>query len=295
MECVNELSREERIRLDADYEVSRQITARHGTTYYLSTLLFPHTIRQHVFGLYGFVRQPDEIVDNPAPNSDHLLALEEYRVEAMRAMKAGRSDIPILNAFARTAMTCNIPLEYPAAFLEAMFMDLTTSRYESIDDLQSYAYGSASVVGLMMCKVLGVSDQAALAPACDLGFAMQLTNFLRDIGEDWKMRRRIYLPREDLARFAYTEDELARGVVNDNFRELMRFEIERARLFYAQADKGMKYIPARCRRPVLLARALYSKILDKIEQNDYDVFTRRARTTTLEKAMELARLPIITT
>ncbi len=275
--------------LDAAYALCRRINARHGKTYYFSTLFFPPEVRRSVHGLYGFVRYPDEIVDNPPPGSDPAEALADYRDATQHALKSGESDLPVLHAFADVAHRHRIPPEYPLAFLDAMAMDLTRTRYQTFNDLTTYTYGSASVVGLMMCCLLGASDEAALAPAHDLGLAMQLTNFWRDIGEDWAARGRIYLPAEDMARFGYTEDMLRAGLVNDAFRGLMDFEIARARRFYASADAGISFLPPECRLPVRLARVLYAKILDKIEDNDFDVFRRRARTSGVEKAVELVR------
>jgi phytoene synthase len=275
--------------LDAAYEECRRLNAHHGKTYYFSTLFFPPAVRRSVHGLYGFVRFPDEIVDNPPPGSDPACALADYREATRRALDTGTSDLPVLRAFADVARRYQISPEYPLAFLDAMAMDLTRTRYETFEDLQAYTYGSASVVGLMMCCLLGVSDEGALRRAHDLGLAMQLTNFWRDIGEDWSTRGRIYLPQEDMSRFGYTEAMLAAGVINDEFIALMRFEIARAREYYASADLGIAAIPADCRLPVKLARLLYAKILDKIEENGYDVFGRRARTTGLEKVGTVLR------
>jgi phytoene synthase len=276
-----------RTQLDAAYDACRRLNARHGKTYYFSTLFFPPEIRRSVHGLYGFVRYPDEIVDNPPPGSDPAQALADYRAATLRALETGGSDIPVLHAFADVALRHQLPPEYPLAFLDAMAMDLTRTRYETFADLQTYTYGSASVVGLMMCRLLGVTDGDALRRAHDLGLAMQLTNFWRDIGEDWATRGRIYLPQEDLCCFGYTEQMLSQSLVNDQFVALMRFEIARAREFYASADRGITAIPAPRRLPVKLARLLYAKILDKIEENGYDVFHRRAQTTALEKAAAL--------
>ena len=276
--------------LEAAYAASQRLNAHHGKTYYFSTLFFPRPVRRSVHALYGFVRYPDEIVDNPPPGSDPAASLENYREATWDALKTGGSDLPVLHAFADTARRHSIPPEYPMAFLDAMAMDLTRTRYQTFDDLRTYTYGSASVVGLMMCCLIGATDEAAWRPAHDLGLAMQLTNFWRDIGEDWATRGRIYLPQEDLARFGYTEAMLAQGRVNDEFVALMRFQIARARAFYECADAGIPAIPAECRLPVRLARVLYARILDKIEANGYDVFRRRARTSGLEKAAALARL-----
>ena len=271
------------------YELCRRLTAHHGKTYYFSTLFFPPEVRRSVFALYGFVRCPDEIVDNPAPGSDPAQSLAEFRTATRDALKRGGSDHPVLDAFAETSHRHHIPPEYPMAFLDAMAMDLTRARYETLADLRSYTYGSASVVGLMMCHVIGATSPEALGPAHDLGLAMQLTNFWRDIGEDWRERRRIYVPLEDMRRFGYTEEDLAAGVVNDNFRALMRHEIAVARRYYACADDGIKFIPQEGRLPVRLARLLYARILDKIEENDYDVFRKRAATSKMEKLLVATR------
>ena len=275
--------------LDAAYAASKALNAHHGKTYYFSTLFFPPEVRRSVHALYGFVRFPDEIVDNPAPGADPTALLAEYREATRDAMRTGCSALPVLHAFADMAERYALPPEYPLAFLDAMAMDLTRTRYDTFEDLKKYTYGSASVVGLMMCHVVGISDPAALAPAHDLGLAMQLTNFWRDIGEDWKTRGRIYLPLEDMERFGYTEEMLSKGIVNDQFLELMRFEIARARDFYAASDLGIPAITPSCQLPVKLARVLYSRILDKIEANNYDVFTRRARTSGLEKTAEFVK------
>ena len=273
--------------LDAAYAICKRLNAHHGKTYYFSTLFFPPEVRRSVHALYGFVRYPDEIVDNPLPGSDPAASLENYREATRDALKTGGSDLPVLHAFADMAHRHALPPEYPMAFLDAMAMDLTRTRYRTFEDLTTYTYGSASVVGLMMCHVIGLSDSAGLAPAHDLGLAMQLTNFWRDIGEDWATRGRIYLPQEDMERFGYTEAMLAEGIVNDQFVSLMKFEIARAREYYACADVGIPYITPSCRLPVRLARILYSRILDKIEENGYDVFRRRAKTSGLEKAAVL--------
>ena len=197
--------------LDAAYALCRRLNAHHGKTYYFSTLFFPPAVRRSVHALYGFVRYPDEIVDNPPPGSDPAQALADYREATLDALKTGSSDLPVLHAFADMARRHRLPPEYPLAFLDAMAMDLTRTRYETFADLQTYTYGSASVVGLMMCCVVGVSDAGALRRAHDLGLAMQLTNFWRDIGEDWATRGRIYLPQEDLRALRLHRGDAGRG------------------------------------------------------------------------------------
>ena len=273
------------------YAHCRAINRHYGKTYYFSTRFFPAPLRPAVHALYAWVRTPDEWVDNPGS-----LSLEAQR-EKLRgwrdatecAVKTGRSDHPVLAAWADAARRHAVPVAHMHDFLGAMEMDLTRKTYETFADLKRYTWGSASVVGLMMCCLLGATDPRARPHAADLGTAMQLTNFLRDVGEDWRERGRIYLPLEDLRRFGVTPEDIAGERITEGFRALVRFEAERTRALYASADAGMHYIPPDARLPVRLARVLYARILDKIEGNGCDVFTRRARVPTWEKLAVLAR------
>ena len=277
--------------LPAAYEHCRLVNKHYGKTYYFSTRFFPLPVRPAVHALYAWVRYPDEWVDNPGgvPLAEQERKLCDWRDATALAIKTGKSDHPVLFAWADAARQHQVPVSYMRDFMEAMTMDLTVARYPRFSDLQQYTWGSASVVGLMMCHLVGATDPAAVPHATSLGLAMQLTNFLRDVGEDWQGRGRIYLPLEDLERFGVTEADIAAGRVTDAFRALMRFEIARTREIYAHADAGMHFIPAEARLPVRLARVLYARILDKIEQNEYDVFSRRARVPTWEKLLVLAR------
>ncbi|HEY7293973.1 MAG TPA: phytoene/squalene synthase family protein [Dehalococcoidia bacterium] len=269
--------------LDACYELCRRLTKRHGSTYHFAARFFPPEIRRSVFGLYGFVRVPDELVDNPAHGEAEERAqrrnLLAWREQFVRAMDGERADHPVMRAFADTARRHAIPRELPLAFLDAMLMDVSVCRYETFSELCRYTHGSAAVIGLMICAILGVDDPATLPYAADLGLAMQLTNILRDVGEDYRERCRIYLPLEDLRRFGYQPEELAAGIINAPFRELMRFEIARTRAIYRRAEPGIAALPPFARYPVRLAGRLYAAILERIERNGYDVFTRRATTS----------------
>lgn len=280
--------------LDACYELCRLLTKRHGTTYYFSARFFPPAIRRSIFGLYGFVRVPDELVDNPEPDAGDAASqrcgLLAWRDEFARALAGESPSHPALRAFMDTQRRHEIPPAYPFAFIDSMLMDVEISRYETFEDLQRYTYGSASVIGLMICRIVGLRDPAALPYAADLGLAMQLTNFLRDIGEDWRERGRIYLPLEDLRRFGYTEADLAAGRVNAAFHALMRFEIARNRAIYRRAEAGIPALPDFAQYPVRLAGRLYAAILERIEANDYDVFSRRAATSKAFKLRTAARL-----
>ncbi|HEX2182156.1 MAG TPA: phytoene/squalene synthase family protein [Rubrobacteraceae bacterium] len=283
-------------RLDAglslaeSYELCRRAQRAHSKTYYFSTRLFPSEVRPHVHALYAFMRYADEIVDNPGATSleEQLSALEAFEEETLAAVAGEEVPNPVLRAYANTVRVRGIDPEDIAAFMKSMKMDTNVFRYQTYEDLAVYTYGSAAVVGLMMCRVVGVADRRADVHAETLGVAMQLTNFLRDIGEDWR-RGRVYIPLEDLERFGYGEADLGRGVVDERFVALLRFEIRRARRLYALADEGMGYIPRGRRYPVVVARELYAAILDRIEAQGYDVFARRAETSRLDKLGVAAR------
>jgi phytoene synthase len=278
--------------LAAAYEHCRRVNRHYGTTYYFSARFFPASLRPAIHALYAWVRYPDEWVDNPngMPPDEQRDRLRQWRDATADAVKTGTSGHPVLAAWADAARRHEVPAQYMRDFIDAMEMDLTVMRYETFADLQKYTWGSASVVGLMMCHLIGATDPRAFPHAASLGLAMQLTNFLRDVGEDWRERRRIYLPLEDLRRFGVAEGEIAAGLLTGRFRDLVRYEADRTRAIYAHADAGMHYLPAEARLPVRLARVLYARILDKIEDNDCDVFTRRARVPTAEKVLALAHM-----
>ena len=164
-----------------------------------------------------------------------------------------------------------------------MMRDTTQSRYTTYTDLQSYMYGSAEVVGMMLTYIIGYTDPHAFSYAQKLGEAMQLTNFLRDIEEDYVKRDRIYLPTEDMNRYHVTESMIRNKEVTQEFIDLMKYEITRARKLFREAELGICMLSHNGQFPVRLASRLYEKILDKIEQEQYDIFNKRVRSTTLEK------------
>jgi phytoene synthase len=276
--------------LAESYELCRKVQKAHSRTYYFSTRLFPAEIRPRVHALYAFMRYADEIVDTPhdLPLDAQLSVLEEFEDETMAAVSGESVPNPVLRAYADTVRACGIDPGTITAFMESMKMDTRFFRYPTFSDLEVYTYGSAAVVGLMMCRVVGVAEGRADPHAEALGVAMQLSNFLRDVGEDWR-RGRVYLPLEDLARFEYTERDLASGVVDERFVALMRFEIERARRLYEVADQGIDYIPRGRRFPVVVARELYAAILDRIEDQQYAIFSRRAQVSRPAKLLVAAR------
>jgi phytoene synthase len=269
----------------ADYRECARLHRLHGTTYFFASRLFPREIRRQVDALYGFVRVPDEWVDNPgdlAPE-ERLELIDNFESQIDRGLAGDRPEHPVLRAFVDTIVATGIDRAEISLFLDAMRADVSVPRYSTYKDLEGYMRGSAAAVGLMMLSILEVPpDPATTSGAIALGNAMQMTNFLRDVGEDLS-RGRVYLPQADLAEFGVTERDLERGAVTPEFIRLMKFEIGRTRDLYAEADRAIPLLPRRAQRAVLTARVLYAAILDRIEDNQYDVFSKRARTTRAEK------------
>lgn len=273
--------------LEESYQRCRELNRAHGTTYYWSTYLLPKAKRPHVHALYGFCRFADDVVDDlgPAPVEEREQALTDFGDRFFTALERGDSDDIVLKAVVHTVQEYSIDPECFRRFLRSMAMDLTVASYETYDDLAGYMDGSAAVIGEMMLPILGPPDLAtATPPARALGDAFQLTNFLRDVAEDLD-RGRVYIPQEDLRRFGA---DPARRVADEAWIELMQFEIERTRALYVEADPGIDALPRQSARCVRSARILYSRILDVIEDQGYDVFTRRARVPTWKKLVVVA-------
>lgn len=271
--------------IPSDYEVCRRIHRQYGTTYYFATRRFQKEDADKVHALYAFVRVPDEWVDNPGGRTPEEVRalLKDWRAEFHAGLQGTRPNSPELRAFCDVVRSCGIPQAEADCFLDAMEMDLTVDRYPTYPDLCRYMRGSAAAVGIMMCYALRAEiDDDLLARATELGEAMQLANFIRDVGED-RLRGRIYLPLEDLARFGVTEGDILAGRLTPQFIELLKFQIARARALFQASEAGIARLPASARLPVLLARKLYAQILDKVEGNGYDVFNFRARTSTAAK------------
>ena len=273
----------------ADFEAARRLHRTHGTSYYFATAFFPKPLREATFALYAFFRVPDEIVDNP-DCPDPRRALEDWRDGWRRAYRTGEADTPVLRAAAHIFHRHAIPYEFSEAFLDAMFRDLDDDRYATYADLEGYMYGSAAAVGLMMSHAIGFSDPAALPLAEKLGYAMQLTNFLRDIDEDFQQRGRIYLPLDEMKRWGVGESDIAARKFGPGLEALMRFEAARAHRLYEEAAPGVALLNPEGRRAVRVASALYRAILTRLEKQGFDPFAGRARTDLWEKAVLTARV-----
>ncbi len=306
-------------KLRAGYRECGRLTKQFGTTYFWGAALLPRRRRKHVYAVYALCRLADDIVDLPDSTSGADPTIEPatgitgapiatgpaaaadgpaeaddevaHRLHAFadgfrQALADGDSDDPVLAAVAATARECEIDPECFDRFFGAMAMDLTTSTYETWEDLCGYMEGSAAVIGEMMLPVLEPRTREAKAPARALGLAFQLTNFLRDVDEDLD-RGRVYLPQEDLRRFGVN---LRWRHSTPEWRALMAYEIERNRALYRFADTGIAMLPPRSARCVGAARVLYAQILDRIEKANYNVFSRRVRVPTPIKALTAGRI-----
>jgi phytoene synthase len=265
--------------LRASYEQCRRLNAAHGRTYYLATLLLPAAKRPYVHALYGFARYADEIVDDlasaltDAEKADWLLGWGE---DFLADVQAGGSEHPVSRAVVDTVRRWDIPVSLFEDFLASMRMDLTVTDYPTYADLMTYVWGSAAVIGLQMVPVLEpvVPREVAAPYAVDLGVAFQLSNFVRDVGEDLR-RGRVYLPGEDLALFGVTREHLARGVVDGPVRRLLAYEVARTRELYRTAEQGVRLLHPTSRDCIRTALRLYGGILDEVERADYQVLDRR--------------------
>jgi len=259
----------------AGYEQCRRLNAAHGRTYYLATLLLPPHKRTAVHALYGFARHADDIVDDGAPRDVARRRLQQLE----REFHAPSARSPLLLAVHDTIARWQIPLSLFDEFFTSMRMDLEVTEYATWRELCTYMHGSAAVIGLQMLPILeplpGLAEVAA-PYAEDLGRTFQLTNFIRDVGEDLR-RGRLYLPLEDLAEFGVTRAQLEAGVVDGAVRRLLAFEVDRARELFAVAEAGVRLLHPSSRDCIHTALRLYRGILDAVERHDYGVLDRRAR------------------
>jgi phytoene synthase len=272
-------------RLAIGYEECRAITKRYGTSFYFATQFFPEETRLGIYAVYAFARIPDEIVDDPntRDREEAIAKLTAWREEWRSAMLAGRADDDVMNAIVHAFRKYAIPMEDGEAFLRSMFMDEEKSEYRNYAELEDYMYGSAGVIGLMVTRVVGFSTEEAFPFAVKLGYAFQLTNFLRDIREDCDELGRIYMPQDELEQFELTDDDIRNHVRDDRFLEFMKWQIERNRAVYREAVPGIKLLNWRGRLAVRVSFVLYKAILNEIERANYNVYAGRVRTNYQQK------------
>ncbi|NDG02709.1 MAG: phytoene synthase [Synechococcaceae bacterium WBB_34_004] len=285
--------------LDEAYEACRRETAEWAKTFYLGTLLMPPAKRRAIWAIYVWCRRTDELMDSPeAQNlpvqelSDRLDCWEQRTRNLFQGDVLDGLDLVMADVLERYPQ----PLEPYLEMIEGQRMDLRKHRYATFAELESYCFRVAGTVGLMTQEVMGLDPAYISAPwsnkpntseaAVALGIANQLTNILRDVGED-RGRGRIYLPQEDLERFGYSEAELMAGTLNENWNALMAFQLQRARHWFALSESGVRWLAADARWPVWASLRIYRGILDAIEKLNYDVFNHRAYVPRVGKFLDL--------
>jgi phytoene synthase len=269
--------------LPESYLYCQSLARRAGRNFYFSFLTLPRAMFRDMCVLYAFMRHTDDLVDDPGTSIDERRCrLEEWRGQLNSALNGGPACGRILPALADVVTRHRVPDEHLREVISGVESDLTPRQFETFDDLAHYCYQVAGAVGLCCIHVWSFDDERASACAVHCGLALQLTNILRDLGEDARLGR-IYLPRSDLRQFGYTESDLQRHVRNDAFRALMRFEIARARQYYERGTELHDYLPRPGRRILSAMLRIYGGLLDEIERRDYDVFSRRAQLSTVRK------------
>jgi phytoene synthase len=269
------------------YDYCRRVTQQASKTFYWGSMFLPPPKRRAIWAVYAFCRVVDDVVDEALDpqkqRPGHLTgsnspeaALAYWRQSLERIYtRGGTADGPIQLAWSDVIEHYAVPVEPALDLLKGVAMDLRQNRYETFEDLHLYCYRVAGTVGLLTSPIFGYHNKAALAYAADLGVALQLTNILRDIGEDAR-RDRIYIPQNEMRQFSYSEGDLMTGVINDAFRQLVRFQIARADEYYQRSQPGIAMLSEDSRLAIRLSGSLYRGILDRIHLNNYNVFTKRA-------------------
>jgi len=285
--------------LDKAYEICRKETQQWAKTFYLGTLLLPQEKRKAIWAIYVWCRRTDEIMDSAEAStksqdelSDNLDEWEENTKNVFKGNIKSELDSVLLDTIEKYPQSIQPYLD----MIDGQRMDLNKFRYKDFDELKLYCYRVAGTVGLMTQNVMGIDSAYTSAPwsampdpseaAIALGIANQLTNILRDVGED-RQRGRIYLPQADIEKFNYSEEELLQGKINKQWKSLMNFQLKRAREWFHKSEDGIKWLSSDARWPVWTSLRLYRGILDSIERLDYDVFNNRAFVKNSVKALEI--------
>jgi len=285
--------------LDQAYEICRKETQQWAKTFYLGTLLLPEEKRKAIWAIYVWCRRTDEIMDSVEAStksqdelSDNLDEWEENTKNVFKGIIKSELDSVLLDTIEKYPQNIQPYLD----MIDGQRMDLNKFRYKNFDELKLYCYRVAGTVGLMTQNVMGIDSAYTSAPwsampdpseaAIALGIANQLTNILGDVGED-RHRGRIYLPQADIEKFNYSEEELLKGKINNQWKALMNFQLTRAREWFQKSEDGIKWLSSDARWPVWTSLRLYRGILDSIERLDYDVFNNRAFVKNSVKAFEI--------
>lgn len=272
--------------LQKAYKYTERITAEHSKSFHFASGLLPEEKRSAVRALYAFCRTVDDIVDESS-HGEQAAQLEYWR----RMVDAGsyEEDDLVAVAWADTLARYHIPRHYALQLIDGVARDLSQSRYQTFEELATYCYGVASTVGLMSMFIIGFRTSEAVPYAIKLGVALQMTNILRDVGEDYH-NGRLYLPREELTFYGIHEADIAEGCITDNWRQFMKFQIDRTRQLYQESWTGVKMLEREGQLAIGAASVFYQGILDEIEKRDYDVFTGRASLSAMGKVSRIPSL-----
>jgi phytoene synthase len=262
-------------------EYCQQKAAQSGSSFYYSFMFLPPNRRRAITALYAFCREVDDVVDECHDPAIAATKLVWWRHE-LAQLYAGKPEHPVTQALQPALAEFNLPQEQLLEIIDGMEMDLQQSRYLDFKALSLYCYRVASVVGSLAAEIFGYQDRKTQKYAHDLGMAFQLTNIIRDVGEDARMGR-IYLPIDDLQRFEVTAADILNARYSDNFRRLMEFQIERAEQYYVQAMSELPAVDRKTQRPGLVMAAIYRTLLDEIKRDGCQVLTQRTSLTPVRK------------
>lgn len=277
--------------LSTSYDFCQRLARREAGNFYHAFRLLPYAQRRAMCALYAFMRVADDLADTPPADTEPRAAVADWRRQLDAAL-AGSYQHDLHPAFHHTVQTYRIPPQYLYDVLDGVEMDLEPVAYRTFDELYRYCYRVASAVGLACIHIWGFKDEKAKTYAESAGIAFQLTNILRDLAED-AARQRVYVPAEDLERFGYSAAQLARSEQGPAFRELMEFEVARARQYYEAAAPLTALLEPHGRAVFLVMQRTYRGLLDAIQRRDYDVFSGRVRLSRWHKlALVVRALPV---
>ncbi len=275
-------------------DTNQYLPEQQTTSFFYSFSFLPKAEREAMHHVYAFCRYTDDIVDaEPSSYDAEIIAKKRERLnwwrDEVEKCYNDTSQHPVLRPLSSVVKRFAIPKQYMHTLIDGCERDLLQSRYESFDDLKDYCYSVASIVGLMCIEIFGYKYDETKEYAVNLGYALQLTNILRDISGD-KERGRIYLPQEDMRRFGVTDEDILAERYNDNFVALMHFQSRRVREYYHRARAALRPDEKRTMFAAEIMDAIYYRLLEKIEMNNFDVFAKRISVTTSHKILTALRL-----
>jgi len=271
--------------LELSYSFCHNIIKNHSKSFSLASSLLDNERRDAIAALYSFCRITDDIIDK---ESIHRAELFDSWRKNVSSPIPNIAD-PVNYAWLHTRAKYEIPEDYLLQLIDGVAMDTSKNRYNTYEELVKYCYHVASTVGLMSMHIIGFTDTKAIPFAINMGIALQLTNIIRDVGEDYSMGR-IYLPQEELDRFGITEKHFRDRIIDDAWMELMKFQIERARQLFEDSWKGLSLLESKGKWSIKAAAVLYREILKKVEHNNYDNISKRAFVSKKRKLFLLSKM-----